>query len=154
MSEAAVRAAIQEIVVDEIFPHAPQTVWKALTTGEIMARWMMEPAGFQPVVGNMFTYKTKPAGAWDGVIHCEVLEVVEHKRFVYAWRGGHETNSGYGSRLDTVVTWSLEPVGEGTRVRLVHSGFEMPTNEVAFRNMGEGWKKVVTQLEAASGDAG
>ncbi|MFN4206029.1 MAG: SRPBCC family protein [Agrobacterium albertimagni] len=148
MTDSGVLASFQQIVVDEIFPHAPEVVWRALTTGEIMARWLMEPTGFQPIVGNCFTYQTKPAGEWDGTIHCEVLEVVENRRFSHAWRGGHESNKGYGSRLDTVVTWTLEPVDAGTRIRLVHSGFELPNNEVAFRNMGDGWKVVVPRLEA------
>lgn len=148
MTDAATMASSRQIIVDEVFPHAPETIWRALTTGEIMARWLMQPSGFEPVVGNRFTYQTKPAGAWDGTIHCEVLEVVEGARFAYAWRGGDEGNDGYGSRLDTVVTWTLEPEDEGTRVRLVHSGFELPRNEVAFRNMGDGWKVVVPRLEA------
>ena len=34
MSNAAFKADTQQIVVDEIFPHAPETIWKTLTTGE------------------------------------------------------------------------------------------------------------------------
>ena len=64
----------------------------------------------------------------------------------YAWQGGDESNAGYGARLDTVVTWTLEVAKGGTRVRLVHAGFVMPRNETAFRNMGEGWKKVLRNL--------
>ena len=92
MNDTAFRSATQDIVVDEVFPHAPETIWKTLTTGALMARWLMEPRGFAPVQGTRFTYQTKPAGAWDGTIHCEVLEVVPNERFVYAWRGGHESN--------------------------------------------------------------
>ncbi|MCJ8238070.1 SRPBCC family protein [Peteryoungia algae] len=148
MTDAAHVSSRQQIVVDEFFPHAPDVIWRALTSGEIMARWLMEPKGFEPVVGNRFSYQTKPAGAWDGTIECEVLEVIENRRFSHAWRGGDASNPGYGSKLDTVVTWTLEPVADGTRVRLVHSGFELPKNEVAFRNMGDGWNVVVPRLEA------
>lgn len=52
----------QKIVVDEVFPHTPEMIWKALTTGDLIGRWLMEPAGFEAVKGNQFTYKTKPAG--------------------------------------------------------------------------------------------
>ena len=110
MNDTALKSATQDIVVDEVFPHAPETIWKTLTTGALMARWLMEPRGFAPVQGTRFTYQTKPAGAWDGTIHCEVLEVVPNERFVYAWKGGHESNDGYGSRLDTVVTFTLTKV--------------------------------------------
>ncbi|MBX3658117.1 MAG: SRPBCC domain-containing protein [Ramlibacter sp.] len=146
MTPAALHPATQDIVVDEVLPHAPETIWKTLTTGALMARWLMEPHGFAPVPGTRFTYQTKAAGEWDGTIHCEVLEVVPNERFVYAWRGGHESNSGYGSPLDTVVTFTLTPVPEGTRLRLVHSGFITPTNDTAFQNMSNGWRKVVPSI--------
>jgi uncharacterized protein YndB with AHSA1/START domain len=50
--------------------------------------------------GNRFTYQTTPAGEWDGVIQCEVLEVIPNERLVYTWRGGHEANVGYGARSE------------------------------------------------------
>jgi uncharacterized protein YndB with AHSA1/START domain len=142
----------QEIVVDEVFPHPPEKLWQALTDGELMARWMMPPSGFEPVVGKHFTFKTTPAGEWDGVIHCQVLEVVQNERFAYAWKGGHESNVGYGSRLETVVTWTLTKVSGGTRLRLVHSGFVLPKNESAYRNMSDGWNKIVHRLDATVGE--
>jgi uncharacterized protein YndB with AHSA1/START domain len=72
--------------------------------------------------------------------------VKPNERFVYAWKGGHEANVGYGSRLDTVVTFTLSRVENGTRLRLVHSGFVLPKNDTAFKNMSEGWKKVVRNI--------
>ncbi len=136
------------IVVDEIFPHAPDVIWKALTSGELIGRWLMEPDGFSPVVGKHFTFKTKPAGEWDGTIHCEMLEVVPHERLSYAWKGGHESNDdGYGSKLETVVTFTLSKTEAGTRLQLVHSGFVLPKNDSAYRNMGEGWKTVIKRLD-------
>lgn len=154
MADAARKAATQDIVVDELFPHAPETIWKALTSGELIARWMMAAEGFEAVVGNRFTYRTKPAGAWDGVIRCEVLEVLPNRRLVYSWKGGHETNVGYGSKLETVVSWTLAPVEGGTRVRVVHSGFELPRNETAYRNMSDGWRTVIRRLDATSSELG
>jgi uncharacterized protein YndB with AHSA1/START domain len=136
------------ILVEDVFPHPPETIWKAITDGQLIARWLMEPEGFEPVVGNRFTYRTTPAGAWDGTIHCQVLEVVPNERFTYAWKGGAEGNVGYGAPLDTVVTFTLTREAGGTRVRLVHSGFVLPRNETAYRNMGEGWKRKVPELVA------
>jgi uncharacterized protein YndB with AHSA1/START domain len=148
MSDTALKPDTKNIVVDEVFPHAPEMIWKTLTTGELIARWLMAPAGFEPVEGKQFTFQTTPAGEWDGVIRCRVLEVVPNERFVFAWKGGHEGNVGYGSRLDTVVTWTLSRVEGGTRLRLVHSGFVLPRNGTAFKNMSEGWTKVVQNIGA------
>lgn len=151
MNDSALRSDAQDIVVDEVFPHAPETIWKVLTTGELMARFMMQPTGFEPVPGKRFTFQTTPAGAWDGTIRCQVLEVTPNERLVYAWQGGDAGNVGYGSLLDTVVTWSLTRVDGGTRVRLVHSGFVLPKNDSAFKSMGEGWKKVIKNLTEVAG---
>jgi uncharacterized protein YndB with AHSA1/START domain len=154
MNKPALKFETHDIVVDEVFPHAPETVWKALTTGELIARWLMPAEGFEPVEGNRFTYKTTPAGAWDGTIHCEVLEVAPNERLVYSWKGGHEANVGYGSKLETIVTWTLTRLENGTRIRIVHSGFVLPKNETAYRNMSDGWTKVVRNLNAIAAEQG
>ncbi len=152
MTDTALQPHTQDIVVDEVFPHPPETIWKTLTSGTLMSRWIMAPTGFEPVEGNRFTFQTTPAGRWDGVIHCQVLEVRPHERFVYAWKGGHETNAGYGSRLDTIVTWTLSKVDSGTRLRLVHSGFITPRNDTAFKSMSQGWTKVLSQIGSVTDD--
>jgi uncharacterized protein YndB with AHSA1/START domain len=150
MNDAALKSDTQDIVVEEVFPHTPESIWKALTTGELIGRWLMAPTGFEPMEGKRFTFQTKPAGAWDGMIHCQVLEAMPNERLVYAWRGGHEGNVGYGAPLDTVVAWTLSRAGNGTRLRLVHSGFVAPKNDSALKTMGEGWKKVVPQIGAVA----
>jgi uncharacterized protein YndB with AHSA1/START domain len=152
MNDAALKAETQDIVVDEVLPHAPETIWRALTDSALIARWLMAPTGFEAVAGKRFTYKTKPAGDWDGTIRCQVLEAIPNARLVYAWKGGHEGNVGYGAPLDTIVTFTLAKVADGTRVRLVHAGFVMPRNEGAFKNMGDGWRKIVPRLGAVASE--
>ncbi len=151
MSAAATLANSREIVVDEVLPHASDVVWKTLTASELMGRWLMVPTGFEPTKGKRFTYQTTPGGAWDGVIHCEVLEATPNKRLVYTWKGGHDANDKYGAPLDSVVTFTLTEVDGGTRLRLVHSGFVSPKNDVAFKGMSDGWVKVVQKIGTLSG---
>ena len=154
MNDAALSTRSPEIVVDEILPHAPETIWKTLTSAELMGRWLrMAPSDFEPVVGNHFTYRTTPAGEWDGTIQCEILEVIPNERFAYSWKGGHESNGGgYGSKLDTIVTFTLEKAEGGTRLRLVHSGFVLPRNDTAYRGMSGGWSQVVPSIGAIAGE--
>ena len=152
MNEMALNPRTHDIVIEQVLHHAPEKVWRALTSGELMARWLMPPTGFAPVEGTRFTFQTTPAGEWDGTIRCEVLEVIEGERLAYAWRGGHIGNEGYGSLLDTVVTFILAPVDGGTRLSLVHSGFVVPRNQTAYRSMSEGWRSVVGRLDALAGE--
>ena len=49
MTDDALQTPPQAIVVDEVFPHAPETIWRTLTSGDLMGRWLrMAPAGFEP----------------------------------------------------------------------------------------------------------
>jgi uncharacterized protein YndB with AHSA1/START domain len=135
----------RDIVVEEILPHPPERVWTALTTSDLIARWLM-PNDFRCVVGATFTFETRPIGSWNGVVHCEVLEVVPFSRLVYRWAGGTDNDPTYGDALDTVVTWTLTPVEGGTRLRLVHAGFRSPGNDFAFGAMEPGWQRIVTGI--------
>ena len=146
MNHAALKSATQDIVVEEVFPHEPATIWKTLSTGDLIGRWLMKPTGFEPIAGKPFTFQTTPAGQWDGVIHCRVLEAVPNERLVYSWQGGHESNAGYGSPLNTVVTLTLEKAQHGTLLRLIHSGFATPRNDSALEVMGKGWKKIMSSI--------
>jgi uncharacterized protein YndB with AHSA1/START domain len=96
----AEQQATREIVVEDVLSHAPAAVWKTLTSGELISRWLM-PNDFEPVIGRRFTFRTKPMGGWDGVVHCEVLEMIPNERLVYSWKGGLDDNPAYGSRLDS-----------------------------------------------------
>jgi uncharacterized protein YndB with AHSA1/START domain len=155
MTAAALKSETRDIVVDEVLPHAPETIWKALTVGALIGRWLPMPlTGFEPVEGKTFTFQTKPADPWDGVIHCRVLEVAANRRLTYAWKSGHpDIVDGYGAPLDTVVSWTLTPSEGGTRVRLVHSGFVLPRNVTAIESMSQGWKAVVPAIGAVAADA-
>ncbi|AKV03006.1 hypothetical protein AKJ09_09669 [Labilithrix luteola] len=107
----------------------------------------------RPVVGHHFTFRAKPMPGWDGIVHCEVLEVEPNAHLVYAWRGG--AKDGPGGALDTTVTWTLTRTGAGgTRLRLVHAGFT-PANAFAYENMGKGWRgKIAERIEATLAGAG
>jgi uncharacterized protein YndB with AHSA1/START domain len=126
------------IIVDYDLPDTLERVWMALTDPKLLETWLM-PNNIQAEVGHQFTFRTQPVPGWDGIVHCEVLEVVPLERLVYAWRGGSKKLDGYGHELDTVVSWTLTPDGNGgTSLHLEHSGFE--AESFAFKAMGQGWR--------------
>ena len=89
----------------------------------------------------------------DGVVHCEVLEVEPNRRLVYSWKGGSDDNPKYGSRLDSVVTWTLALEKGGTRLHLVHAGFRSPGNDFAYDAMKSGWGHIMGRIaEIIAGD--
>jgi uncharacterized protein YndB with AHSA1/START domain len=100
------------------YPHPPELVWRVLTEPALIAEWLMQN-DFAPEVGRRFTLRTDPAPGFDGVVHCQVLELEPPRRMRWGWRGGP---------IDTVVSFTLSPVGagarEGTRLEVEQSGFE------------------------------
>jgi uncharacterized protein YndB with AHSA1/START domain len=58
----------------------------------------------------------KPKPGWNGIVNCEVVEAREPTLLRYTW-----TDDGGGDT--TMVTYSLEPAGDGTRFTYEHTGF-------------------------------
>jgi uncharacterized protein YndB with AHSA1/START domain len=145
MTNQAKVAATRDIVVEDVVPQSPEKVWKVLTSADLIGRWLM-PNDFEPVVGKRFTFKTRPIGDWDGVVHCQVLEVAPPRRLVYSWKGGTDSNAKHGSSLDSVVTWTLTREGSGTRLRMVHAGFRLPDNDFAYDAMSSGWGRIMGRI--------
>jgi uncharacterized protein YndB with AHSA1/START domain len=130
------------IRVDEFLAHPPARVWRALTDPDLLARWLM-PNDFSPAVGHAFTFRTDPQPGFDGIVHCEVLALEPERRLSISWRGGP---------LDTTVTWTLVPEGRGTRLFLVHDGFDPddPAQQLTAKILGQGWRSnVMAALQAA-----
>src|SRR2546428_1222508 len=114
-------------------PHPPAKVWRALTEPELLAAWLMNN-DMRPLVGQSFAFKDKPMPWWDGIVHCEMLEIDRHKRLRYSWRAG---------ALDTLGPWALTPTPSGgTRLALEHSGL-LPDNAPAFDGASKGWPRMV-----------
>jgi uncharacterized protein YndB with AHSA1/START domain len=115
------------------YAHPPERVWKALTDPRLMALWLMDVESFEPRVGCAFRFRTKPAPGFDGVVHCEVVEVEPLRRLAYTWASGKQR------KRPTLVTWELEPHGPNTRLRLTHDGFTGLGGLFIRTLLGRGW---------------
>ena len=130
----------QTLVVERVFPHPPEKLWRALTESSLLAQWMMTN-DFEPEIGRKFRFQAQPAPNWNGVVDCEVLVVDPGKRLSYSWGVG-----GSESGLQWVVLWTLTPVESGTHVRMEQSGFR-PDQQAAYKGANYGWQKFFGNLE-------
>jgi uncharacterized protein YndB with AHSA1/START domain len=128
------------VVIERVFAHPPEKVWRALTENPLIAQWLMK-SDFEPVIGRKFQFRSEPVPNWDGVIDCEVLIVDHLKRLSYSW-------SSMG--LDSVVLWTLSPAEGGTHVRMEHSGFP-PDRQAAYQGAKYGWQNFFDGLERVLG---
>jgi uncharacterized protein YndB with AHSA1/START domain len=118
---------------EAVYPHPPSKVWRVLTTQEHLSQWLMQN-DFEPRVGQKFQFRAKPMGGWDGIVNCEVLELIPERRLVITW------NSNV---IQTKVTFLLEPEGAGTRFTLLHTGFKGMKGVMVSFILGSGWKGMV-----------
>jgi uncharacterized protein YndB with AHSA1/START domain len=128
------------LVIERVFLHPPEKLWRALTENPLITQWLMNN-DFEPVVGRKFQFRSEPVPNWDGLIDCEVLIVDPLQRLSYTW-------SSLG--LDSFVLWTLTPVEGGTHVRMEHSGFR-PDQQAAYQGATYGWQKFLGALERVLG---
>lgn len=131
-------STLTAIELNEFLPHSPAKAWRALTEPALIATWLMEN-DFEPVVGHRYTMRGTPAPAvgFSGLVASEVLEIDPGRLLRISWR-----DANAGNDLDSTVTWTLVPEGTGTRLFLVHEGFDPAeqSHVVAHRIMGGGWR--------------
>ncbi|MEW1589491.1 SRPBCC domain-containing protein [Micromonospora vinacea] len=126
------------IAVDQFIAAPPSKVWRSLTEPELLARWWV-PGDVAAVVGHRLHLQMPGRGA----VACEVTEVEPERRFVYTF------NENW------TLTWRLVPEGNGTRLFLEHSGFDLddPRARDAFARMGPGWRdKILPGLAQLAAD--
>ena len=128
-------ATTRTVVVERDLPHSPEKIWRALTEGPLIEEWLMKN-DFQPVVGHRFNLRAD----W-GAVDCQVLAVEPHKTLSYTW-------GTYG--LESVMTWTLTPTSEGTRLRMEQSGFR-PDQQQAYQGANYGWQNFIANLERVVG---
>jgi uncharacterized protein YndB with AHSA1/START domain len=124
------------LVIERVFPHPPEKLWRALTENPLIAQRLMKN-DFEPVVGRKFQFRAEPVPNWNGLIDCEVLIVDRLKRLSYSW-------SSMGA--DFVVLFTLTPAEGGTQLRMEQSGFR-PGQEQAYKGANYGWQKFLGNLE-------
>jgi uncharacterized protein YndB with AHSA1/START domain len=137
-------AKTRSLVIERIFPHPPEKLWRALTESRLLAQWMMNN-DFEPVVGRGFQFRAEPMPNWNGVVDCEVLIVDPLHRLSYEWGVG-----GTESGLQWEVDFTLTPVEGGTRLRMEQSGFG-PDQQSAYQGANYGWHKFFGNLERVIG---
>jgi uncharacterized protein YndB with AHSA1/START domain len=136
----------QTLVVERVFPHRPEKLWRALTESTLLAQWMMSN-DFAPEIGHRFQFRTEPVPPkWNGVVDCEVLVVEPLRRLSYNWGVG-----GAESGLQWVVLWTLTPAEGGTHLRMEQSGFS-PDQKANYQGARYGWQKFFANLERVIGE--
>jgi uncharacterized protein YndB with AHSA1/START domain len=136
------------ILVEKDLPQPPEKIWRALTESHLLADWLMAN-NFRAEVGHRFTFRMPPMPHWNGVTDCVVTEVIPITRLSYSWcSSGEEAATG----VSTTVTWTLEPLPNGTRLTMRQSGFR-PDQDRAQGGAATGWRHFFARLDTLLSNA-
>jgi uncharacterized protein YndB with AHSA1/START domain len=123
----------------------PETVWEFLVQPEKATRWMGQAASLDPRPGGEYRVEVLSGNVAQG----EFVEVDPPHRLVWTWGWTDESQSPVppGS---TRIEVELEPDGDGTLLRFMHSG--LPDAEATAKH-AHGWDHYLERLGiAARGD--
>lgn len=132
----------QEIKQTWFFRQSPQEVWEYLTKAELIEQWLMKN-NFKPEKGCkfQFTFTPKPNSPYDGVVNCQVLEIIPFTKLSYSWNGRTQDKS---RAFNSIVVWTLVPKDNGTELQVQHSGFKALEDILNHTN---GWNSCFKKLE-------
>lgn len=122
--------------------HAPSKVWAALTTAEGLGSWFGDKASIdlRPGGAVQMTWNEGPTVAM------RVERVEEPKVFGFTW---HINGLPEEDPRRTYVEFTLEPVGAGTRLTMVETGFAQLSDDAFAKAHGgntEGWTSELGEL--------
>ncbi len=137
------RTIVESAFVDA----APGRVFAALSTPSELMQWWTDPSSCAAVAWEM---DIGPGGGWrsrwrwthDGSefeLWGEVLEVDPPRLLTVSWRD--ERYPGFPA---TTVRYELESSGDGTMVRVTHSGFDDVRPD--YDDYNGGWSSVLSKL--------
>ena len=112
--------------LSDVVPATPEAVYDAWMSSTGHSSMTGSPAIVDPHVGGAFE-------AWDGYIVGRTLSVEPGRRIVQAWR----TSEFSEDEADSLVDVLLEPVGEGTRITIRHTG--VPDGHLSYER--DGWEE-------------
>ena len=135
------------IVQERFLPVSPGVVFDAWSDPESLSVWMcpLDNKGARVSldfrVGGRFSLIME--GEEQDYEHSgEYLEIVQDRRIVFTWVSHFFPKDEQQTR----VTVTMEPEGDGTRLKLVHD--QLP-NTGSYDNHRNGWVSILDKLEAA-----
>lgn len=135
---------VREIRVDA----APEIVFDVVSRPEHMKMWWPDDASFEPEPGAAGELVWGDRAAVEAIT---VVEVDPPRRFALRWVAPAGEMPGEGNSL--LVTFELEPSGDGTILRMTESGWrergwEAAVLEEAFHDHERGWDMFLPRLRS------
>lgn len=140
------------VVVETVIGAPPARVFEALTDQRQLVRWWdneeapLESFEIEPRLGGRYRYSTRQTavtinGVSKFVCHGEIVEFDPPRVLAYTWIANWHEDKTH----PTLVRYELTPEGNGTRVKVTHSGLYQ--EKVARKDYAGGWVEVLEMLK-------
>jgi uncharacterized protein YndB with AHSA1/START domain len=130
------------VFVSELVIRAtPEQVWRAITDPEFTRRWAHRTrieSTLEP--GARIAYRDDEGVKVEG----EVIEAIPPRRLAMTWAF---TDAPSDADPPSRVVWDIEPVGNGSRVRVTHDRFEGETPSYRSSTGPGGWPHLLDALK-------
>lgn len=119
------------------FHTPPKRVFEALTDPKLLVEWFLSKARVEPAEGGSYAFD------WIGGYHMvgKVEAYEESKSVSYSW---HDKLDG-GRIADTTASFDVSEKGDGTLLRLRHTGFTDPEH---FAECSSRWGYFLTNMKS------
>jgi len=136
----------REIHVDA----SPEVVFEVVSSPEHLKEWWPDEAVVEATAGaagHLVFHRPAP----EEVMVVPMTVVEARPPWLFSFRWVYEAGDVPGPDNSLLVTFELEPSGEGTRVRMTETGFrergwEVAVLEEAYREHSEGWDYFIPRL--------
>ena len=132
------------LTIKRRFKAAPAKVYAAWTDPEKMKRWMGPGEVFakltesDPRTGGHYRIVMVAPSGEEFDVSGEFREVIANEKLVYTWHGT------WAPRLDTLITVTFKPDGDGTLLTLTHEQFP---DQGERDSHNDGWNGALDKLE-------
>ena len=123
----------------------PEKVFRSLTTPEELVRWWGAEGVYRTTewmmemrVGGKWRAGGKGADGQPFSVEGTILAIDPPRKLVQTWK------ADWDGGKETTVTYSLDPITDGTRVTVVHEGFA--GRPESCKDHGQGWERVLEWL--------
>ena len=128
-----------------------EQVWRALTDAAELSAWFQVTIEGRLAAGSDVWMTSVHPGHAGQRFRVHVAELTPPHCVVWRWHPGEvDPKVDYTREPQTTVTFTLEPSGRGTRLRVVESGFDeisLARRATVYEDNSKGWAEVLVWLQ-------
>lgn len=121
----------------------PGSVFRSISEEKELQKWWVDIPILEKTVGGKVLFRFLKENSEmlekDFVIEGKILEIIPNQKLSYTWKPVDDPDYP-----NTVVTWTIVPKDNKTKVTVLHSGLEKVKD---YSHLNNGWAYFINRLE-------